>query len=45
MKQKGRIRGDGRDVLYMCVGIGDELLTVAMGSDDECRKTEVSDER
>jgi hypothetical protein len=45
MKQKGRIRNNGRDVLCICVGIGDELLTIAMGSDDECRKTKVSDER
>ena len=45
MKQKGIIKNNGRDVLCMCVGIGDVLLTMAMGSDDECRKTKVSDER
>ena len=41
MKQKGRIRNNGRGVLCMCVGIGDVLLTMAIGSDDECRKTSV----
>jgi len=45
MKQKGRIRNSGCDVLCICVGIGDVLLTMAMGSDDECRKTKMSDER
>ena len=28
-------------VMYMCVGIGDVLLAMAIGSDDECRKTSV----
>jgi len=45
MKQKGRIRNSGCDMLCICVGIGDVLLTMAMGSDDECRKTKLSDER
>ena len=31
--------------MYMCVGIGDVLLTMAMGSDDECRRAKVSDKR
>ena len=42
---KGRIRNIVCDVLCICVGIGDVLLTMAMGSDDECRKTKLSDER
>ena len=41
MKQKERIRNNGCDVLCICVGIGDVLLAMAMGSDDECRKTTV----
>jgi len=45
MKQKRKIRNSGCDVLCICVGIGDVLLTMAMGSDDECRKTKLSDER
>jgi len=37
-KKERKIRNNGCDVLCICVGIGDVLLTMAMGSDDECRR-------
>lgn len=41
LEMKQKVRNNGRDVLCMCAGIGDVLLTMAMGSDDECTKTSV----